>query len=206
MTSEPDAIARALAALTAEDNRARCEALRQLCPCRNNRMRDLVVWRAVFATALEGGKRERGQAAHAIGTLLDKARRSSEWRDLLHALQDDLDALMRDARASGPVLGTMKRHGHAHRGAARQNYRRHRSALSLATRSELAAWINQALALAEERRVAPEDPGVGRLWRWLSHRVACQPGRTTKETEMLDKARRYLPRLFDQDAPAQVVG
>ena len=78
---------------------------------------------------MKGGRRKHGAAAHAIGTLTEKARTSDEWRSLLHELRDDLDALLRDPRASQQILGTMKRHGHAHRSAARKNYRRRRNAL-----------------------------------------------------------------------------
>lgn len=188
-----------LEALGGSDHRARCEALRQLCPCRNNRVRDLEVWRDVFARALHGGMRERDQAAHAIGTLTLKAKHNAEWRDLLRALKGDLDALMQDARAASRILGQMKKHGHAHRGAAMQNYRRRRRALDLRTPGELAAWLNATLSDAG-RQVAAGDPGVQRLWGWLRHRVQFQPTRKTREEEILEKARRYLPHLFERVA------
>ena len=179
------------------DHRRRCETLRQLCPCRNNRVRELAVWREVFDRALHGGMRERDQAAHAIGTLSEKAQGSAEWRDLLRSLRDELDALMLDTRASRRILGQMKKHGHAHRGAARQNYRRRRRALDLATPADLAAWINGTLDLTGETAISANDHGVLRLARWLGHRIACQPERATKEEELIDRARRYLPGLFE---------
>lgn len=183
------------------DHSARCAALRTLCPCRNH-VRDVAVWRAVFRQALHGGMRERDQAAHAIGTLTAKAAASRAWRHLLHALKDDLDALMRDPRASRLVLGQMKKRGHAHRGAARQNYRRRRRLLDLSTPEELATWVNAHLGLPPAERVAPTDPGVRRLWGWLVHRVRFQPARATKEHELVAKARRYLPQLFQPERAA----
>ena len=195
-----------LVALREGEHRRRCDTLRELCPCRNNHVRDVAVWREVFDKALHGGMRERDQAAHAIGTLTEKALRSAQWRDVLHNLRDELDALMRDTRASRRILGQMKRHGHAHRGAARQNYRRRRRLLDLATPAELAAWVNRKLELVGEDSVCADHPGIARLWRWLKHRVASQPGRRTREDELIDKARRYLPRLFDECPQHQLVG
>ena len=206
MTTKALDIDNLLAALEEGDHRMRCETLRALCPCRNNHVRDLAVWREVFDRALHGGMRERDRAAHAIGTLTEKAQRSAQWRDLLHSLREELDALMRDNRASRRILGQMKKHGHAHRGAARQNYRRRRRSLDLANPAELAEWVNHRLNLAGEQGISGNDPGVLRLWRWLKHRIACQPARTTKEEELMDKARRYLPRLFDDCAAPQLVG
>ena len=158
------------------------------------------MWRAVFHKATHGGIRERRQAAHAIGTLSEKAAKSSEWHALLRTLRPELDALMGDTRASRALLGTMKRHGHMHRGAARQNYRRHRQRLELATQAELAEWLNAELRLAAEQAIDPREPGVARLWGWLKHRIACQPNRKTKDEELLNRARRYLPRAFAADA------
>lgn len=191
---------RLLANLGASNHRVRCATLRALCPCRNSRVQDLAVWRAVFDLARHGGIRERKQAAHAIGTLSEKAARSDDWHALLRALRPELDALAADARASPQLLGTMKRHGHMHRGAARQSYRRHRQRLELATEAELAAWLNRELGLPAERAVDPHHPGVARLWGWLRHRIACQPNRKTKDEELLRRARRYLPRAFAANA------
>lgn len=193
---ETKAADRLLADLTASSHRVRCRTLRDLCPCRNGKVQDLVVWRAVFDKARHGGIAERRRAAHAIGTLSDKAARNADWHQLLRTLRPELDALMADTRAAPALLGTMKRHGHMHRGAARQNYRRHRQRLELASPAELAAWLNRQLGLAAERAVEAQDPGVGRLWHWLKHRIACQPTRATKDEELLQRARRYLPHAF----------
>ncbi|MCY3813503.1 MAG: hypothetical protein OXH15_17045 [Gammaproteobacteria bacterium] len=62
-----------LAAMNGGSYMSRCDAIRALCPCRNNSVRDLAVWAEIFRKAQEGGFRERDQAAHAIGTLMDKA-------------------------------------------------------------------------------------------------------------------------------------
>lgn len=154
------------------------------------------MWRAVFHKARHGGIRERRQAAHAIGTLSEKAAANADWHALLRALRPELDALMTDVRTSRAVLGTMKRHGHAHRGAARQNYRRRRQRLELATPAELAAWLNRELGLAGEHSIDAGHPGIGRLRGWLKHRIACQPTRGTQDAELLQRARRYLPQAF----------
>lgn len=189
-----------LAALNEGSNQSRCAAIRALCPCRNNRVRDRAVWSAIFRKAREGGLRERDQAAHAIGTLTEKAANNEEWRDLLHAFRDELDALMRHTRSARVVLGQMKKHGHAHRGAARQGYRRRRTVLDLKTPAELADWANQHLGLSGRRRVAASDPGLLRLWRWLANRVRRQPGRRTTEPELVARGQRYLPTLFQTPA------
>lgn len=179
----------------------RCAALRDACPCRSH-VRDPELWREIFDRALNGGMRERDRAAHAIGTLMEKAERSDEWRDVLAHHQDDLDVLMQDSRASRVLLGQMKRHGHAHRGAARQGYRRRRKVLDLRTPIELAAWVNERVGLEGVAAVPASDPGIARMWNWLKNRVTRQPGRRTKEDELVAKARRYLPHLFQKPSPA----
>ena len=189
-----------LTAMNEGSYQSRCDAIRSLCPCRNNRIRDLEVWSEIFRKAREGGMRERDRAAHAIGTLTEKAARNDDWRDLLNALRDELDALMRDTRSARVVLGQMKKHGHAHRGAAAQGYRRRRAVLDLKTPAELAEWVNGRLSLAGPSRIAASEPGLKRLWRWLAHRVRCQPGRRTTEPELISRCQRYLPGLFQTPA------
>ena len=187
-----------LAAMNTGSNLSRCDAIRALCPCRNNGIRDLAVWAEIFRKARDGGFRERDQAAHAIGTLMEKAARNAEWRDVLDAHRDELDALVRDPRSARLILGQMKKHGHAHRGAASQGYRRRRAVLDLRTPAELASWVNEHLGLVGRAQVMPSDPGLNRLWRWLAHRVRCQPGRRTSEKELIGRSQRYLPELFQQ--------
>ena len=191
-----------LAAMNEGSYQSRCAAIRSLCPCRNNRVRDLEIWAEIFRKAREGGFRERDQAAHAIGTLTEKAAKNDEWRDLLAAFRDELDALMRDTRSARVVLGQMKKHGHAHRGAARQGFRRRRTVLDLKTPAELADWVNGHLSLAGQGRIAASDPGLMRLWRWLANRVRRQPGRRTTEPELVARCQRYLPALFQAPANA----
>ena len=195
-------IAKLLADMNTGSNLSRRGAIRALCPCRNNSVRHLAVWAEIFRKAREGGLQERDQAAHAIGTLMEKAARNAEWRDVLHAHREELDALVRDPRSARQILGQMKKHGHAHRGAASQGYRRRRAVLDLRTPAELAGWVNQHLGLEGRGRVTPNDPGLGRLWRWLAHRVRCQPGRRTSEKELIGRGQRYLPELFQRPANA----
>ena len=189
-----------LAAMNEGSYQSRCAAIRSLCPCRNNRVRDLAVWAEIFRKAREGGLRERDQAAHAIGTLTEKAAKNDEWREVLYAFRQELDALMRDTRSARVVLGQMKKHGHAHRGAARQGFRRRRTVLDLKTPKELADWVNGHLGLAGQAQVAANDPGLLRLWRWLANRVRSQPGRRTTEPELVSRGQRYLPALFQVPA------
>lgn len=191
-----------LAAMNVGSYLSRCDAIRALCPCRNNSVRDLAVWAEIFRKAREGGFRERDQAAHAIGTLMEKAARNAEWRDVLHAFSDELDSLVREPRSARVILGQMKKHGHAHRGAASQGYRRRRAVLDLRTPAEIADWVNDHLGLGGRARVEPNDPGVSRLWGWLAHRVRCQPGRRTSEKELITRGQRYLPELFQRPANA----
>ena len=193
-----DRISQLLAALRGEDHRARCEALAALCPCRRGRRRDLGTWREIFRRARDGGQRERDLAAHAIGTLTEKAQGSDDWRLVLRALRPELDALTRHPRAASAVLRQMKRNCNQseRRGEALRRLRRRRQALRLATPPEVAEWVNATLALSGRRRVAPSDPGVQRMSQWLRHRVKFQPGRATRQAELLDRARRYLPALF----------
>ena len=191
-----------LAAMNEGSYQSRCAAIRSLCPCRNNRVRDIEVWAEIFRKAREGGLGERDQAAHAIGTLTEKAAGNDEWRDLLYAFRGELGELMRDTRSARVVLGQMKKHGHAHRGAARQGYRRRRAVLDLKTPKELADWVNGHLGLAGQARIGTNDPGLLRLWRWLAHRVQYQPGRRTTEQELVSRGQRYLPALFQVPANA----
>lgn len=190
-------IDRLLRALRDDDYRTRCDALRACCPCRNGNLRDPAIWRAVFDKALRGNLRERDRAAHAIGTLTEKAVENAAWRDVLKEFRTELDALRRDPRASRLLLGQMKKHGHAHRGAAAQGYRRRRRVLDLATPAELAAWVNGHLRLPAPDRVTARHPGIQRLWGWMKHRIDFQPTRRTTEAELAKRAARYLPREFD---------
>ena len=191
MSKQTNRAAALVVSMNSGNTQSRCNALRDVCPCRNNQ-RDLGVWREVFRKAVEGSMNERNQAAHAIGTLLQKAPRSAQWRDVVHRLERDLDAVMADERASRLVLGQMKRHGHAHRGAAAQSYRRHRKAVEIRTPDELAKWANDRLSLRGSRRVTGNHPGVHRLWRWMSHRIKFQPNRKTRDREIVEKAEHFL--------------
>ena len=174
----------------------RRQFLRDLCPCRNNNNKDVDTWRGIVHIARHGSLKERNSAGHAIRTLFDKAQKSAEWREVLKDVRTEIDDLMQDQRASRSLLGTMKKHGHAHQGAARQTYRRLGKILVSHTPSELADWLNFKLSLNTHDRVNASDPGVRRLAKWMSHRVKFQPKRSTKESEILAQAERFLPKLF----------
>jgi hypothetical protein len=174
---------------------SRCRTLRSLCPCRNNN-KELALWDEVFTSLLKGGKRERDQAAHVIGTLLDKALESREWRGVLMQFDDRLDAIMANPRSARVLLGQMKRHGHAHRGAAIQSLRKHRRLMEIGSPRELADWLNDRADLRGRSRVQASDPGLRKLWRWHEHRIRFQPERGTREQELLRMAERFLPKTF----------
>ena len=172
--------------------------LRGLCPCRTNSAEDVHGWKELFTQARFGSISERKAAAHSIGTLLEKAQRVEQYRELLVQLKDDLDALMQDPRAASQVLGVMKKHGHAHKGAARKNYRRAYAVFSIHTPDEIATWLNRRLKLKAQQRVTTGSNVVKRLAKWLEHRVAFQPNRSTSEGEILDRVRQLQPSLFIQ--------
>ncbi len=121
---------------------------------------------------------------------MEKADTAGEWRKVLQDLSVEVDQAMADPRARSMILGQMKRHGHAHRGAAAQGYRRRRKVLELKTKEDLADWICDALDLPE--KISAKDPGLDRLWRWQQHRVRFQPERRTKEAELLAKAKQFV--------------
>ena len=174
----------------------RRQFLRGLCPCRTNSSADIDGWRLLFRQARFGSYSERRAAAHSIGTLLEKAQRVEQYRELLVQLKSELDSLMTDPRAASQVLGVMKKHGHAHKGAARKNYRRAYSVFSLQTPEEIAKWLNRRLRLPMQRRVTSGSKVVKRLAKWLEHRVEFQPNRSTTETEILDRVRELQPSLL----------
>lgn len=159
-------------------------------------MTDVAVWRDIFLLARDGSRKERDGAAHAIGTLLLKARRSNELRSVLLELQEDLDKLMADPRSAGFVLGQLKsKHGHAHRGMAMQNYRKVYTIFNRYSADELAAWLNARYEVPLAQKIMPSNNGVKRLAKWLKHRVKCQPGRRTHEHEIERQVERFLPEL-----------
>lgn len=174
----------------------RRQFLRGLCPCRTNSSEDLEGWQELFTKARFGSYSERRAAAHSIGTLLEKAQRVEQYRELLVQLKDELDALMQDPRSASQVLGVMKKHGHAHKGAARKNYRRAYAVFRVQTPEEIAKWLNTRLKLPAKRRVTTGSKVVKRLVNWLEHRVAFQPTRSTSEVEILERVRQLQPSLF----------
>ncbi len=175
-----------------------CDVLRQLCPCRNQ-VRDLEVWREVFRLGRHGGARVRHQAAHAIATLLQRAQGSTRWRQLLQSLEDDLNGLWRDPRASA-MLANQVEHNASHARRLRKSpaaiYRYQRRVLDLATPQELARWVNEQAGLPRHEGVSPKHPGIQRLASWLEHRVTFHDHRKTDADEFLEKAQRWLPEFL----------
>lgn len=79
----PGELPRLLQALRGEDPDAKARALRLLCPCRNRRY-DREVWLAIMEAYEDASTgRERDQAGHAVGTLLERARIDPRSQELL---------------------------------------------------------------------------------------------------------------------------
>lgn len=171
--------------------------LKNLCPCRNNQVKNVETWKGILKIATHGSLKERNSAAHAVGTLLAKAKKSDEWRRVVVGIEDEVHALMDDTRASRSLLGTFKKHGHARRGTARKNYRRVIKSIDIQTPKELAQWLNDKLLNPSHVRVDTSHPGLKRLYTWLHRRRTFEPDRRTKEAEILAQAKQFLPSHFN---------
>lgn len=81
-------VPRLLEALAGNDVEAQCDALRDLCPCRNRRY-DREVWRAIFdAYASSEDASVRDQAIHAIETLRGRVRTDPRSQELVRWLAE----------------------------------------------------------------------------------------------------------------------
>lgn len=174
----------------------RRQFLRGLCPCRGNSSENLEGWRELFSRARFGSVTERKAAAHSIGTLIEKAQQIDSYRELLIGLQGDLDELMSDPRSASQVLGVMKKHGHAHKGAARKYYRKAYSVFALQTPAEVASWLNRYADRKGAQTITTNSPIAKKLAQWLKHRAEFQPTRQTTEQEIIKRAKRLAPALF----------
>ena len=66
-----------------------------------------------------------------------------------------------------------------------------------ASSEELADWVNRLLGLKPWKGVGRKHPGIDRLSTWVVNRFADRPDSYVKPTELLDKARQWLPEFFD---------
>lgn len=66
-----------------------------------------------------------------------------------------------------------------------------------ASPAELAEWVSRVLRLKSYKGPSRRSPGIARLSRWVVNRMAEQPQRAIRPTELLDKARRWLPDSFE---------
>lgn len=176
-------------------NLERRQFLRSLCPCRTNSSENLDGWRDLFTQARFGSYSERKAAAHSIGTLLEKAQKSTPYRNLLKEFQEDLDELMKDPRAASQVLGVMKKHGHAHKGAARKNYRHAYAVFSVSTHEEIANWLNDQFQLTRSKALSSDSTVVRQLTKWLRHRTKFEPTRKISDAVVIERAQRLMPSL-----------
>ena len=70
---------------------------------------------------------------------------------------------------------------------------------------EVAAWVNDLFDLEPDEGVKPEHPGLVRLSRWINSCLASDPESKLLCSELLERARRWLPEYFvqaDLDEPA----
>ena len=63
--------------------------------------------------------------------------------------------------------------------------------------NELATWVNQVLGLKPHKGVGRNHPGIGRLSRWLAHRLESEPNRQVQPSELLHLARQWLGEYFE---------
>jgi hypothetical protein len=172
----------------------------ELCPCRN-RVLDVDVWREVFRTARKGDHRARERAADAIATMLHKVQTSPKWRELLKELDSELEITVRDHKAYRHLIGQITHQaGHARtlKGTGIKTLRHQRRVLDLTSPQQLATWVSNHLGLEKHEGISKRDPGVDRLWRWVTHLTEFQKRRRSiNENELLQKAAQWLPRHFD---------
>jgi HEAT repeat protein len=61
---------------------------------------------------------------------------------------------------------------------------------------EVADWLNDLLHLKPPDSVKPKHPGIVRLSRWVNARAASEPEATLLCSELIERARRWLPEYF----------
>jgi len=62
---------------------------------------------------------------------------------------------------------------------------------------ELAAWVNRLLGLKPYKGPGRRHPGIERLSRWVTNRLASQPRSKIHPSELLQLARQWLPEFFE---------
>ena len=65
------------------------------------------------------------------------------------------------------------------------------------TPDELAAWVNHILGLKPWKGVGRRHDGIQRLSSWVTARLGSQPRQRIQPTELLAKARQWLPDFFE---------
>ncbi len=131
--------------------------------------------------------------AYAMGRARTQARRAKD-RPVVLACDLDLDALRRRHGAKGAVhrKGIV-----AVDGAVPASVLLLDAFADMATvPAEVAAWINGLLGLRRAEAVRPGHPGLVRLSRWINTSVASEEGRKLRWSELIEKARRWLPEHF----------
>ena len=61
---------------------------------------------------------------------------------------------------------------------------------------EVAAWVNHLLNLEPDESIEPDHPGLVRLSRWINSCLVSEPESKLLCSELLERARRWLPEYF----------
>jgi hypothetical protein len=130
---------------------------------------------------------------YAMGRAKTQARRSNDVPVVL-ACDLDLDEIRRERS----VKGVVRRSGViAVDGPVPPEMLRCSAFADMATMpDEVAAWVNDLLGLEPRESVRPDHPGLIRLSRWINARAASGGEPKLLCSELLEKAKRWLPEYF----------
>ena len=131
---------------------------------------------------------------YALGRARTQARRAHA-RPVLLTCERDIQQMR---RSMGGRRVFRKNKVIAISGAVPVTVLRSHSGVELPTAPEgLAAWVNGVLGLKPYKGVGRRHPGIQRLARWVTNRVASMPRTTIRPTELLRLAQQWLPEFFE---------
>ncbi len=127
---------------------------------------------------------------YAMGRARTQARRTQDEPVVL-ACDLDLDQIRRQMGAKGVVhrKGVIAVDG----AVSVQVLRGYPYADTPTIPAEVAAWLEALLGLKPPDTVKPNHPGLARLSRWINYRIASEPERRLGSSELIEKARKWLP-------------
>jgi len=130
---------------------------------------------------------------YAMGRAKTQARRTDEVPVVL-ACDLDLDELRRRLGAKRVVCkkGIIAVDG----SVPVEMLRSYRFADMATVPEEVTAWISSLLHLEPDQSVKADHPGLLRLSRWINARIASKPESKLLSSELLQKAKRWLPEYF----------